>query len=135
MWGWINSPLGYALRDPLPGSTNYLNAYDRGGNLKRLRSADPEEKELHEITGVLPRESQADLRPFPLNHEFISQPVLSEALREKIWESVMKEGKSVDMVSAQLKVEMSRVGAVVRLKEVEKEWLRKVCETKFFFQS
>lgn len=34
----------------------------------------------------------------------------------------MKDGKSVREVSVELRVEMSRVGAVVRLKEVEKQW-------------
>jgi len=37
----------------------------------------------------------------------------------------MKDGQSVKTVSAELGVEMSRVGAIVRLKEVEKEWIRK----------
>jgi transposase len=52
--------------------------------------------------------------------------VLSEELREKIWEKVMQEGDSVRDVSASLGVEMSRVGAVVRLMEIEKEWERVV---------
>jgi len=41
----------------------------------------------------------------------------------------MKDGKSVREVSAELGVEMSRVGAVVRLKEIEKEWMRIVSST------
>lgn len=72
----------------------------------------------------LPPETARDLRPFPLNPDFRSQPVLSEAEREKIWERVMIDGKSVRDVSAELSVEMSRVGAVVRLMEIEKEWKR-----------
>src|SRR5689334_21063428 len=31
---WLNGP-GRALKEPLPGSTNYLGAYDRYGNLIR----------------------------------------------------------------------------------------------------
>jgi hypothetical protein len=40
----------------------------------------------------------------------------------------MIEGKSVRDVSAQFSVEMSRVGAVVRLMEIEKEWKRIVSQ-------
>jgi hypothetical protein len=72
----------------------------------------------------IPKETTRDLRPFPQNTQFQSQPVLSEELRERVWESIMLEGKSVRDVSSQLGVEMSRVGAVVRLVEIEKEWKR-----------
>ena len=71
-----------------------------------------------------PPETNRDLRVFPANPSFLSQPVLSEGFRESIWERIMKEGQSVREVSAQMGVEMSRVGAVVRLKEIEKEWQR-----------
>jgi hypothetical protein len=72
----------------------------------------------------VPPETQRDLRPFPLNPDFRSQPVLSEELREKIWAMVRLDYKSVRDVSAELSVEMSRVGAVIRLMEIEKEWKR-----------
>lgn len=72
----------------------------------------------------IPPERLNDLRVFPHNPSFLSQPVLSEEFREAIWERIMKEGQSVREVSARLRVEMSRVGAVVRLKEIEKEWQR-----------
>lgn len=64
--------------------------------------------------------SQRLTRPFPLNRTFFSQPVLSEALRQEIWRRVKVEGKSVRIVSVEMGVEMRRVGAVVRLVEVEK---------------
>ena len=38
MFRWLNGP-GKVFRQPLPGSTNYLNAYDRSGNLLRLDNA------------------------------------------------------------------------------------------------
>lgn len=82
------------------------------------------EAEKKQLKQRLPSESNQDLRPFPLNPDFRSQPVLGEELRERIWESVMVDGKSVRDVSAALSVEMSRVGAVVRLMEIEKEWKR-----------
>ena len=34
MYRWLNGP-GDVFRKPLPGSTNYLNAYDQSGNLVR----------------------------------------------------------------------------------------------------
>jgi len=152
MFRWLNG-VGSVFRDPLPGSTNYLNAYDAGGNLIRLRSdRDTEDEEaggrksdeegLSAIPGeegakddsknyidgkAIPRETADDLMPFPLNKEFRSQPVLSEALKDEIFRRFTKEGKSVKVVSAEMGVEMSRVGAVVRLKTVEQEWVNTVC--------
>lgn len=151
MFRWLNGP-GSVFRDPLPGSTNYLNAYDAGGNLIRLKSGrkteDAEagdrrgdEEELPAIPGeesvkddsknyidgkAIPRETADDLMPFPLNKEFRSQSVLSEALKDEIFRRVTKDGKSVKVVSAEMGVEMSRVGAVVRLKSVEQEWVNTV---------
>ncbi len=72
----------------------------------------------------LPKESGRDLRPFPMNQYYRSEPVLSDRLRWDVWARIMKEGQSVREVSAELGVEMSRVGAVVRLCEVEQEWKR-----------
>ena len=156
MFRWLNG-VGSVFRDPLPGSTNYLNAYDAGGNLIRLRngrnneddnadeggkggkrgdeegsSTIPGEEGAKEdsknyINGkAIPRETADDLMPFPLNKEFRSQPVLSEALKDEIFRRVTEQGKSVKVVSAEMGVDMSRVGAVVRLKSVEQEWIRTV---------
>ena len=151
MFRWLNGP-GSVFRDPLPGSTNYLNAYDANGNLIRLKNrSDAEDDEggvkgnneegLSAIPGeeavkddsknyingkAVPRETADDLMPFPLNKGFRSQPVLSEALKDEIFRRVTVERKSVKVVSAEMGVEMSRVGAVVRLKSVEQEWTRTV---------
>ncbi|EON65633.1 hypothetical protein W97_04872 [Coniosporium apollinis CBS 100218] len=157
MFAWLQGP-GRAFKEPLPGSTNYLGAYDRSGALIRGRGLErraqgqreegkhasdgaedeavgvdalSEEKERLEREakekreGELPPETLEDLRPFPLNREFRSQAVLSEELREAIWERVVKGGESVRGVSAALGVAMERVAAVVRLKEVEREWVKK----------
>lgn len=93
---------------------------------KEGKSAEDKPPARDEQTGEkeIPPETNRDLRVFPANPNFISQPVLSEEFREVIWEKIMKEGLSVREVSAQMRVEMSRVGAVVRLKEIEKEWQR-----------
>ena len=155
MFRWLNGP-GSAFRHPLPGSTNYLNAYDRNGRLVRakdrsLRKSDQDEEEEDEEldedgdiipektkkfqevrrTGTrdeppLPKETTEDLIPFPMNRQFRSQNVLSEELKDAIYERVMENGHSVRNVSAALGVEMNRVAAVVRLKAVEKNWEKEV---------
>jgi len=73
--------------------------------------------------GKLPPETAEDLRPFPLNQYFRSQPVLSEDLREAIYKRVKKDGATVSLASVEFGVSNERVGAVVRLKQMEKEWI------------
>ncbi|KZF22974.1 hypothetical protein L228DRAFT_247404 [Xylona heveae TC161] len=123
MFRWLNGP-GAVFRDPAEGSTNYLSAYDREGNLnRRKRSArsDDAEAENSSVQEV-PEEELIDLKPFPMNRNFISHNVLSEELREEIYSRVVTLGRSVRVVSAELGIDMNRVGAVVRLKTIEKEW-------------
>jgi hypothetical protein len=133
LYRWLGT-VGENFRNPLPGSTNYLGAYNSLGKLKRVVAAEAENR--NSKTGqpsgdgdggastALPPETQRDRTPFPLSRTFVSQSVLSEEFRDEIWFRIMKQGKSVREVSANMGVEMSRVGAVVRLKEVELEWKR-----------
>lgn len=141
MFQWLNNQ-GQVFYEPLNNSTNYLGAYDQFGQLRRVaesRSVADEEKrkareqatregreyvEPKQEAEVLPKETNRDLMPFPNNNKFVSQPVLSDELREEVWERVMRLGRSVRQVSAELGIDMTRVGAVVRLKEIEKEWER-----------
>lgn len=166
MFFWLNGP-GRVFRDPLPGSTNYLGAYDRTGNLLRGRSQqgnegedgegeegaedqekiDEEEADLTEeereqraeqreaekaeqaerrSKGGLPKERQSDLRPYPLNRDFRSQPVLSEELREELYKQVVTRKLDLASVSAAFEVDMRRVAAVIRLKTIEKQWVQEV---------
>jgi hypothetical protein len=169
MWAWLNGP-GKVFRDPLPGSTNYLGAYDKRGNLLRssntegdrprhaLPEAESNESEENiqrreladglseeemairaerraqrrignqeaNARGGIPKETPRDLRPYPLNSYFRSQSVLSEDLREKIYELIVEQGLDLKAVSAAFGVDVRRVAAVVRLKSVEKEWIRDV---------
>ncbi|KAF1973943.1 hypothetical protein BU23DRAFT_589390 [Bimuria novae-zelandiae CBS 107.79] len=173
---WLNGP-GRPLKQPIPGSTNYLGAYDKYGNLVRAGSV-PEKtsdkdkeaeakakakakagitegqqtadeataegqeslEKLDEALRQQAKEEQAekkkktdeqqlspetmeDLRPFPLNKFFRSQPVLSEELREAIYQFVVKEGKPVPLASITFGVSNERIGAVVRLKQMEKQWI------------
>lgn len=65
-------------------------------------------------------------QPFPQNPLFRSQPVLDEETRELIWDKVTQRGESLKAVSAEMGVDVRRVAAVVRLKEVEKQWVKDV---------
>jgi len=76
-----------------------------------------------------PRERQADLRPFPLNHNFKSEAVLSEEFREELYRQVVLKGMDLQGVSAAYGVDMRRVAAVVRLKTMEKQWIEEVSLT------
>lgn len=143
MYDWLNGP-GEKLRYPLPGSTNYLGAYDKLGNLKRAGKAagerrkkeDPESSEDGGLeAGVddttnndLPPERKEDLTPFPLNKYFYSQSVLSEELREKIYDVVVREETPISVVSTSYKITMERVAAVVRLKTLEKQYQAEVSQ-------
>ncbi|KAI9711537.1 MAG: hypothetical protein M1820_002101 [Bogoriella megaspora] len=154
MFSWLNGP-GVVFREPLPNSTNYLGAYDRSGRLVRgqdgenTKKSENEEGEINEEGELtpeaarlkkeakwqrlashgpennLPTESLEDLRPFPLNAQFTSQPVLSVELRDEIYRRVKDQGQDIRTVSAQLGVSIERVGAVVRLKAVEEDWIGK----------
>lgn len=138
LYRWLTQT-GSHLYAPAFGSTNYLSAYDASGRLKRVVEARAKEAAELELKGEvvqydsagnpildkkakIPPETTRDLTPFPLNKRFISQPVLSDEFREMIYSQIMVEGKSVRDVSVEFNVDMRRVGAVVRLKEVEKQW-------------
>lgn len=142
MFRWLNGP-GAVFENSLPGSTNYLSAYDANGRLIRtsnkqrlvrdgsenamVGAARPEgvdEGKMNYASGEpIPRETAEDMVPFPMNKQFKSQSVLSEDLKEDIWRKVSLQGRTVRAVSAEMGVEMSRVGAVVRLLSVEKKWV------------
>lgn len=64
--------------------------------------------------------------PFPANKVFRSQEVLSEELKDKIFDAVVKDGSDVATTSAEFGVDMRRVAAVVRLKTIEQNWAREV---------
>lgn len=91
------------------------------------RQEQAEKKDEAQNDSVLPPETQEDLRPFPLNQYFRSQPVLSEDLREAIFQRVKRDGATVSLASVEFGVSNERVGAVVRLKQMEKEWIAQVC--------
>lgn len=64
------------------------------------------------------------LKPFPMNPYYKNESVLNNATQELIWNKVMLENMSIKAVSAMMSVDMRRVAAVVRLKEVEKQWMQ-----------
>ncbi|KAI1278837.1 eukaryotic mitochondrial regulator protein-domain-containing protein [Xylaria sp. FL0933] len=64
-------------------------------------------------------------KPFPINPQFRSARVLDEKARELIWEKIMREGETIKAVSAEYGVDIRRVAAIVRMKEIEKDWIAK----------
>ncbi|KAL9078291.1 MAG: hypothetical protein Q9157_002778, partial [Trypethelium eluteriae] len=88
------------------------------------REARRQEQESKGDGNKVSSESMEDLRPFPQNTQFMSQPVLSVELRDEIFRRVKDGGLDVRTVSAQLGVAIERVGAVVRLKTIEEEWIK-----------
>jgi hypothetical protein len=167
MAAWLAGP-GYKFRRQFPGSTNYLSAYDKLGNLVRRGKGRPtdvidaeeearseeralkqeEDEDLDEAERSAraegraaererraaalkrtPRERASDMRPYPLNSNFKSQPVLSEELREELYRQIVVKKMDLQSVSAAYGVDMRRVAAVVRLKTVEKQWIEDVSLT------
>lgn len=115
MFRWLNTQGAYYL-EPELDSPNYLNLRRKAADTRKKA----DDKDSASGLNSLPQTRM----PFPGNPAFISEPILSEETRESIWTRVMQDGQSVRDVSASLGIEMRRVGAVVRLMEVEKEWLR-----------
>jgi hypothetical protein len=80
-------------------------------------------------------------KPFRHNDTFRSQPVLSEEARNKIWSAVMEQGLPLKAVSAKYSVDMRRVAAVVRMKEIERSmqasvsWIRLFLSCVLLFHS
>lgn len=71
-------------------------------------------------------------QPFPQNPFFRSQPVLDEDARETIWRRVQRNNEPMKVVSADMGVDVRRVAAVVRLKEIEKRWVKQVSRFPLF---
>lgn len=82
---------------------------------------------IKELGRENPQGQQLSQRPFPLNPNFVSEPILGEDMRREIYRRVVQEKKSVRVVSIELRVDMRRVAAVVRLMELEKAWKSQVC--------
>ncbi|OOF92774.1 hypothetical protein ASPCADRAFT_8412 [Aspergillus carbonarius ITEM 5010] len=97
MFTWLNGDAAF-LKHHTPGSTNYLS---------RLLNKQQSEEQIQRKT-------------FPQNIHYRSENILSEELRSEIHNRVVNQKKSVRAVSVELKVDMRRVAAVVRLVELEK---------------
>lgn len=108
-FSWINGP-GAVFKQADEEGPKYVSSYDK--YTWERRNLEPESHIL--------------VTPYPLNRSFRSQPVLSDKMREEIFQRVQIQGQSVRQVSAELAVSLERVAAVVRLKAVEKEWVDNV---------
>ncbi|KAH8701798.1 eukaryotic mitochondrial regulator protein-domain-containing protein [Talaromyces proteolyticus] len=108
MFTWLGSE-GATYKHHVPGRTNYITEVWKRKNDKRLGKARDESEG-----------DDSKSRPFPLNENFVSSPILSEELRNEIHRRVVKQKKGVRAVSVELQVEMRRIAAAVRLVELEK---------------
>lgn len=104
---WLKGP-GQNFKKPLYNEMNYVSSYD----FKTWQRKGVDKDRMN--------------NPFSLNPAFRSFPVLSDTLREAIYTRVVKKGRTVRSVSAELNVNMDRVAAVVRLKSIEKTWIEQV---------
>ncbi|KAH6643817.1 eukaryotic mitochondrial regulator protein-domain-containing protein [Boeremia exigua] len=114
-------------RDEAAAPTEETTTPEGQESLEKLESAareeDAKKKDAEQDGSKLPPETAEDLRPYPMNPYFRSQPVLSEELREAIYQRVKRDGATVSLASVEFGVSNERVGAVVRLKQMEKEWI------------
>ncbi|KAI5290018.1 hypothetical protein KEM54_002663 [Ascosphaera aggregata] len=124
---WLAGP-GQAFKHPSPLGTNYVTAYNNDGTPFRPGPSSYEQSEGNDANSVKKQDDERSLqgqslRPFPLNPAFVSQPILSEALRNELYKKVVVEGRSVRAVSVMYGVDIRRVAAVVRLCELEQRWI------------
>lgn len=100
MISWLQGE-GAVLKTHTPGEPNYLSTV-----LSRRRTP----------------QAGPSRRPFPQNPAFVSESILSEELRNEIYQQVVVRKKSIRAVSAEMGVDMRRVAAVCRLVEIENRW-------------
>jgi hypothetical protein len=99
---------------------------DEQFNVNEVSRAQATKVQTQQKTGDRAPRRDQNMHPFPLNPTFQSQPVLSEELREIIYLKVVRDELSVRTVSTLMGVSMERVGAVVRMKQMERDWVQKV---------
>ncbi|KAI1755815.1 eukaryotic mitochondrial regulator protein-domain-containing protein [Xylaria castorea] len=110
-----------ASRPKFTKTRRLFRAWERGdGRSLRRGPTDGEPQYLPMRQG-----DRTTSQPFPLNPHFRSHKVLDEKARELIWAKVMRDGETIKAVSAEFGVDIRRVAAIVRLKEVEKDWIAK----------
>lgn len=127
MFEWFGGE-GQELKSHIPGVPNYITT---------LR--DRREKKQAEQTGNTDAGDESDAgsepKPFPLNPWFVSESILSEELRGEIFKRIAVQKENIREVSVELGVDMRRIGAVVRLVELERRWKEQVCILLFFLVS
>lgn len=65
-------------------------------------------------------------QPFPLNPFFRSERVLSEEMRQLLVEEVREKKKPIKVVSIEQGVDARRIAAVLRMKDIERQWKQEV---------
>lgn len=96
-------------------------------------SSAAESKELDDEAKRKAAQNARGSRPFPLNRYFQVDPVLSDELREEIYQQLIQRNMPLFAISSRFGVTMERCAAVARLKQVEKDWVAQVCLLFYFF--
>lgn len=69
------------------------------------------------------------LQPFPGNKHCVTNHVISEDIKMRIYNEIQVEGLSAQQVSQNYGLKIPRVEAIVKLIEIEKKWEKYVCFT------
>jgi hypothetical protein len=146
---WLESS-GEQYRRPTPGRPNYLRPEDGGGHQLDAQSdaaaaredsgrssmlGDMEAQVGDEVAQSVTRRMQQAVkpsklppnpRPYGLNLYYRSERVLSEELKEAIYLQWAEHSASLKDISQRYFVCVERVGAVIRMKQIERNWLKEV---------
>ena len=120
MFEWLGRE-GQDLKVHTPGVPNYITTLR-----ERRDRGPPTEQSGNKQAAAQESSPRSDPRPFPLNPTFVSESVLSEELREEIFQRIVVQKQNIREVSVDLGVDMRRIGAVVRLVELERRWRKQV---------
>ncbi|OLN86067.1 37S ribosomal protein S35, mitochondrial [Colletotrichum chlorophyti] len=126
---WCDAHVSQALRSK-PGaqatcafSTTQIQERRSKSQHKFYQWLKKQGSEFRDVPEDGPKYLGAKNQPFPMNPFFQSEPVLSEPMREDIFQRVKQKRQPLKQVSAELGVDVRRVAAVVRMKEIEKQWV------------
>lgn len=119
MFEWLGGQ-GQDLKVHTPGVPNYITT------LRERRERGPAAEQSGNQGAAQDSGAGREPRPFPLNPAFVSESVLSEELRGEIFQRIAVQKQNIREVSVDLGVDMRRIGAVVRLVELERRWRKQV---------
>lgn len=91
---------------------------------------DPSKREEGRVFGADGRNPA--LHPFPANPACKTASVISDSLKETIYERVVVNGEDTQVIANDYKIKMARVEAIVQLQKIEKQYQQQVCIHSFY---